>query len=100
MSKSQPGLKAGLLTLAGKIFAKVLPVLVKSLKLLKFGKMGLAAASFAGYAILFSWKFALLLMIAVGWHESGHVWAMKKMGIKTKGFYFIPFVGGAAVANE
>jgi Zn-dependent protease len=39
-------------------------------------------------------------MIAIGFHESGHVWAMKKMGIKTKGFYFLPFIGGAAIAEE
>lgn len=80
-----------------KIGLKILSVVLKSAKLLKFG---LAAVSFASYAYLFTWKFSLLIMVALAWHESGHVWAMRKMGIKTKGFYFIPFLGGAAIAEE
>ena len=88
---------AGLWLLVVKLGSKILPILIKSLKL---GKVGLAGATLAGYTYLFTWKFALLIMIAIGWHESGHVWAMKKLGIKTRGFYFVPFVGGAAVADE
>lgn len=87
----------GIWALIAKFGGKLVSFLGKAFKLTK---VGFAAASFAGYALLFSWKFALLLMIAVGFHESGHVWAMKKMGIKTKGFYFIPFIGGAAIAEE
>lgn len=66
----------------------------------KFLKVIFAGATFASYAFLFTWKFALLVLIAIGFHESGHVWAMKKMGIKTKGFYFVPFLGGAAIAED
>ena len=92
--------KFGVLALFLKLGPKILTIFGKLIKGLKFTKVGLAAASFGGYALLFSWKFALLLMIAVGFHESGHVWAMKKVGIKTKGFYFIPFIGGAAIAEN
>jgi Zn-dependent protease len=92
--------KAGLWALFAKLGSKLASVFVKLLKGLKLLKVGLAAASLVGYSLLFSWKFGLLLMIAVGFHESGHVWAMKKMGIKTKGFYFLPFIGGAAIAEE
>jgi Zn-dependent protease len=92
--------KKGLWALLVKLGSKVFSVFLKLLKGLKMTKIGLAGVSFAGYALLYSWKFALLLMIAIGFHESGHVWAMKKMGIKTKGFYFLPFVGGAAIAEE
>ncbi len=92
--------KTGLWALFAKLGSKLLSIGAKLLKSLKLVKVGLAAASLAGYAILFNWKFGLLLMIAVGWHESGHVWAMKRMGIKTKGFYFLPFIGGAAIAEE
>lgn len=38
-------------------------------------------------------------MVAIGWHESGHVWAMRKVGVPTRGFYFIPFLGGVAIAD-
>ena len=86
------------------VFAKmgpsILSLLGKLLKLSKLVKVGLAAASFATYAYMFSWKFALILMAMIGFHECGHVWAMKRQGIKTKGFYFIPFFGGAAIADE
>lgn len=92
--------KVGIWALLGKLGGKMLSIGAKLLKGLKFTKIGLAGASFAGYALLYSWKFALLLMIAVGFHESGHVWAMRRMGIKTKGFYFLPFIGGAAIAEE
>jgi putative peptide zinc metalloprotease protein len=66
----------------------------------KLIKLFLAAATFASYSILLSWKFAALIMLAIGVHESGHVYGMKKMGIKTKGFAFIPLLGGVAVAEE
>ncbi len=88
---------SGIWAIIAKLGGKFLPTI---LKLLKGPKLILAVASLASYAALYSWKFGVLLMIAVGFHESGHVWAMKKMGIKTKGFYFLPFLGGAAIAEE
>lgn len=92
--------KAGIWALFAKLGTKLFGILGKLVKGLKLTKVGLAAASLAGYAAIWNWKFGLLLMVAVGFHESGHVWAMKKMGIKTKGFYFLPFIGGAAIAEE
>lgn len=87
---SKGGLWALLLKFGGKIFSTII----------KLSKFGLAGLSLASFTILFNWKFALLIMIAIGIHESGHVWAMKNIGIKTKGWYYIPFVGGAAIAEE
>lgn len=92
--------KTGFWALLTKFGFKLLPWITKLLKATKFLKIGLALASFGVYAFMFTWKFALLIMIALAWHESGHVWAMRKIGIKTKGFYFIPFLGGAAIAEE
>lgn len=89
--------KTGLWALLAKFGGKALSLLAK---VVKIGKVGFAAVSFISYAAIFNWKFALLLMAAIGFHESGHVWAMKRMGIKTKGFYFLPFIGGAAIAEE
>jgi len=70
------------------------------LKVSKSLKFLLAAGSFASYSFLFTWKFAILLMFGVGIHEMGHVYAMRRCGMKTKGFYFIPLFGGAAVSDE
>lgn len=99
MNKSKNKLK-NIWLLISKLGIKIFTTLIKCLKGLKFAKFGLAGLSFAAYAVVYSWKFALLLMIAVGIHESGHVWAMRYSGIKTRGFYFLPFVGGAAIAES
>lgn len=92
--------KTGIWALFAKLGSKLLSILTKLLKSAKIVKVGLAAASLASYSLLYNWKFAVLLMLAIGWHESGHVWAMRKVGIRTKGFYFLPFIGGAAIAED
>lgn len=93
MSKNKSS-RGGFLTLLLKIGMKILTTVVK------LAKFGLAGLSFASYTLLYNWRFALLIIIAIGFHESGHVWAMKKAGIKTKGFYFLPFIGGIAIPEE
>lgn len=62
-------------------------------------KIGLLVLTFALYSLLLTWKFAILLMLAIGWHEAGHVWAMRRVGVDTKGFYFVPFFGGVAISG-
>lgn len=79
----------GLLSLAIKLFksAKVIKVL-------------LAGASLAAYSWLFSFKFAVALIVCLVFHEYGHVQAMRYFGMKTKGIYLIPFLGGLALSDE
>ena len=72
----------------------------KLLKSTKVIKAVLAGASVAGYSWLFSFEFALLLIACLVAHEYGHVKAMQYFGIKTKGIYLIPFVGGLAVSDD
>jgi Zn-dependent protease len=79
---------------------KLVPTLgAMALKLLKSIKLGAAAVTIGAYGLIFSWKFALAFVILVGVHECGHVFAMWRSGIKVKGIYFIPFVGGVAVGE-
>jgi Zn-dependent protease len=85
---------AGIWTLAIKIGSKLLALITKG------AKFWLAAASAITYSYMFGWKFAIAIMIMLFVHESGHVWAMRKCGIPTKGFYFIPLLGGAAVPDR
>ena len=94
------GSKFGLLAVPFKVGPKVLSVLAKLGKTAKFGKIALAGASFGTYAVLLSWKFALVLMASLLIHEYGHIWAMRRCGLKTKGVYFIPFLGAAAVTED
>ena len=91
---------AGLIALAVKLGPKLLAVVIKFAKVIKAGKFGLAIGSMAAYAYLFTWQFAVMVMISLFFHESGHIWAMKRCGLKTKGIYFIPFLGAAAVSEE
>lgn len=95
---SKPG--AGLIVLLAKAGPKLISVLAKTFKSAKLVKVGMAGASVVSYSAIFTWKFALMIMFLLFIHESGHVWAMKRCGVKTKGIYFVPFVGAAAVAEE
>lgn len=87
--QSRHGKGLGWLALALKLFKSASAV-----------KVALAGASFASYAYLFDWKIALALIAILVIHEYGHLLAMKRFGVKTKGIYLIPFVGGAAVSAE
>ncbi len=90
----------GIWILLTKIGFKLFSVLIKMVKALKVGKIGLATGSAASYAYLMSWEFALVIMVSLFFHEYGHIWAMKRCGMKTRGMYFIPFIGAAAVPDE
>ncbi|MEH6826079.1 MAG: site-2 protease family protein [Motiliproteus sp.] len=72
----------------------------KLLKSAKMIKVVLAGASLAAYSWLFSVQFALALIACLMVHEYGHIRAMRYFGMRTKGIYLIPFVGGLALSNE
>lgn len=72
----------------------------KLLKSAKVIKVVLAGASIAAYSWLFSFQFALALIACLVFHEYGHIKAMKHFGMKTKGIYLIPFMGGLAISDE
>lgn len=56
--------------------------------------------TFAVYTYLLNWKFAALLCIGIGWHEYSHILAAKYLGMETKGFYLVPFMGGVAFVGN
>lgn len=70
-----------------------------ALALLKTVKPGAVAVSIAAYALIFSWRFALALVVMILVHECGHVYAMWRCGVNVKGIYFVPFFGGLALAE-
>ena len=79
---------------------KVGGVGLKLLKSVKVLKVGMAGASLAAYSWMFTLEFAIILITALVIHEYGHLRAMHACGIPTKGIFLIPFLGGAAVAEE
>jgi Zn-dependent protease len=75
--------------------------LVKSgFVIVKASKLLLALASFAAYAFLFTWQFAVIILGMLVIHEGGHLRCMKHYGMKTRGIYLIPLLGAAAVAED
>lgn len=72
----------------------------KLLKSAKVIKVLFAAGSLAAYSWLFSIEFAIALLLCLVFHEYGHIKAMKYFGLKTKGIYLIPFVGGLALSDD
>jgi Zn-dependent protease len=95
---------AGLVGLVAKLGSKVAATIGKvgtgALKAAKTANVGWAVASAAAYSILFSWKFALAIMVQLFVHEYGHVHAMRRTGMKVRGMYFIPLLGAVAVTDE
>lgn len=73
---------------------------IKLLKSAKVIKVLFAAGSLAAYSWLFSIEFAIALILCLVFHEYGHIKAMKYFGLKTKGIYLIPFVGGLALSDD
>lgn len=72
----------------------------KLLKSAKVVKVLLVGGSLAAYSWLFSIQFAIALILCLVFHEYGHIRAMKYFGMKTKGIYLIPFVGGLALGDD
>jgi len=73
---------------------------LKLLKSAKIIKVLFAAGSLAAYSWLFSIEFSIALILCLVFHEYGHIKAMKYFGLKTKGIYLIPFVGGLALSDD
>lgn len=56
-----------------KVIGKIGSVSTKVIKVVLLG------TSFAAYSYLFSWQFALIILVQLIIHEYGHIWAMKKV---------------------
>jgi len=87
----------GIAVIIGKLGAKIAKAVAGAIKTIK---PGFLLVSGAAYTVLFSWKVALILMLMLFIHEYGHVFAMKRCGMKVRGIYFIPLLGAAAVTDD
>jgi len=97
---SRLGVWAVIAKLGSKIVGSLGKLGAGTLKAVKTANVGWAAASVATYSLLFSWKFALAIMIQLFVHEYGHVHAMRRTGMKVRGMYFVPFLGALAVTED
>ncbi len=94
------GLFAVLLKLGAKIAGSLGKVGAGALKAAKTANVGWAVVSAATWSLLFSWQFALALMVQLFVHEYGHVHAMRRTGMKVRGLYFVPLLGAMAVTED
>jgi Zn-dependent protease len=86
------GLVGGLAA-AGIVAAKLLTG-AKAAKFLLFG------ATLWSIALVRPLPFAAAVIYAIFVHETGHLLAMKRCGLKTSGIWFLPFLGAVAVARQ
>ena len=78
--------------------AKSLLLLLPNLKLLAtFGSM---AVSIAAYGLLFGLPFAVGFVLLLLLHELGHVFQLRREGIKASAPIFIPFLGAVIAAKS
>ena len=56
------------------------------------------ALTYASFSYLFDGVFAAYLLLVLLIHEAGHAVAMRWVGLPVQGIYFVPFMGGVAVA--
>ncbi|MDG4658042.1 site-2 protease family protein [Ectobacillus antri] len=70
------------------------------LKLLKFKTLISMLVSVWAYALLYGWKFGIVLVYLLFVHEMGHVYGAKKKGIPTSPALFIPFLGAVVGMKE
>ena len=75
-------------------------IAVKLLTGAKAAKFLLLGASLWSIALVRPLPFAAALIYAIFVHETGHLLAMKRRGLKTSGIWFLPFIGAVAVAKQ
>lgn len=63
-------------------------------------QIGFALFTFAVYTALLNWKVAAILLVGIGFHECSHLLAAHKIGLKTGGFFMVPFLGGVALIKD
>jgi Zn-dependent protease len=71
-------------------FVVLFGILLKVGSLAKFGTVFIA---FGGYALLWSWKFALGFVLLIFIHEMGHWIEAKREGLSPQWPVFVPFLG-------
>jgi Zn-dependent protease len=95
---------AGLLVAVGvvllKFGAKLKGLLLLLPKLKIFTTSASMLVSVGAYALIWSWKFAIGFVLLLLVHEMGHVFQLRREGIKAGAPMFIPFLGALIAMKE
>jgi Zn-dependent protease len=86
-----------MLAAIGAVIAKFWAVVKGFVLLLPKAKLlvtsGTALVSIAAYSIFFGWEFAAGFVVLLFLHEMGHVFQLRREGIKASAPMFVPFMG-------
>jgi Zn-dependent protease len=88
----------GLLILKFAAKLKALLILLPKLKILTTS--GSMLVSIAAYSLIWGWKFAAGFVVLLFVHEMGHVFQLRREGVKASAPVFIPFLGAAIWAKS
>jgi Zn-dependent protease len=86
--------------LLAKIGAKAKLILVALPKLKLFSTSASMLVSIAAYQLIFGWLFAVGFVLLLLLHELGHVFQLRREGIKASAPMFIPFMGAVISAKS
>ena len=89
---------AGLLLLKWGAKAKALLFLLPKIKV--FTTSASMLVSIAAYALIWGWKFGVGFVLLLLVHEMGHVFQLRREGIKASAPMFIPFLGALIAMKE
>lgn len=57
------------------------------------------ASTYLIYSFIFGWSIAAAFVVAIGFHEYCHLLMAHRLGMPTRGFTMLPFIGGMAYAT-
>jgi Zn-dependent protease len=81
--------------LIAKFFAAIKGLLLLLPKVKLLTTAGTALVSVAAYSLFFGWTFAIGFVVLMFVHEMGHVFQLRREGVKASAPMFIPFLGAA-----
>ncbi len=87
---------AAIVALVAKL--KALLLFLPKIKIL--ATAGSALVSVAAYSLLWGWQFAAGFVVLIFIHEMGHVFALRRHGIKASAPMFVPFMGAVIWARS
>jgi Zn-dependent protease len=94
------GALAAIVALAAKFWAVIKGAVLFLPKLKVLTTAGTALVSVAAYSLFFGWSFAVGFVVLLFVHEMGHVFQLRREGLKATAPMFIPFFGAVVMAKS
>jgi Zn-dependent protease len=100
LRKRAGSVAAGVVAVGAKFAAQLKLLLLALPKLKLLTTAGTALVSVAAYALFWGWSFAVGFVVLLFVHEMGHVFQLRREGVKASSPMFIPFMGAVIAARS